>query len=142
MNTTRSAYTLIELVVVIVILALAGALAVPAVVAWRSPSDLAAATTPMLSALHLARERAVSSGRETQLVIDPPSRRVWLRPQDTSFVLNLPDSCQLTGAARHVMRFAPDGPSHGTLPDVVCGAERAHVATDALTGLARATEAP
>jgi general secretion pathway protein H len=141
MNALRGGYTLVELVVVIVILALSGALVVPAIAAWRPPSDLAAATAPVVSALHLARERAVSSGRETELVIDAANRRVWLRPRDTSYVLDLPDGCQLAGGARSVMRFAPDGPSHGTLPSIACGTRRARVAADPLTGLPRVTEA-
>jgi general secretion pathway protein H len=142
MSARRGGYTLVELVVVLVILALAGALALPAMAAWRPPSALAAATTPVIAALHLARERAVSSGRETQLVIDAANRRVWLRPRDTSYVLDLPEGCQLVGGARNVIRFAPDGPSHGTLPAIVCGARRARVAVDALTGLPRVAEAP
>ncbi len=141
MKTRHGGYTLVELVVVIVILALAGALAVPAIVAWRPPSDLATATAPVVAAAHLARERAVSSGRVTELVIDAANRRVWLRPKDTSFVLDLPDGCHLAGGVRDVMRFAPDGPSFGTLPSIACGARRAHVAADPLTGLPRVTEA-
>jgi prepilin-type N-terminal cleavage/methylation domain-containing protein len=140
MNAPRGGYTLVELVVVLVILALAGALAAPAIATWRPPSDLAAATAPVVSALHLARARAVSSGREMELVIDAGNRRVWLRPQDTSFVLDLPDGCQLAGDARNVMRFAPDGPSHGTIPSIACGVRRVRVSADPLTGLPRTTE--
>lgn len=142
MNTLRRGYTLVELVVVVVILALAGALAVPAVAAWRPPSDLDAAAARVVAVLSLARERAVSSGHQAELTVDAASQRAWLRPRDTSFVLELPDGCQLSGSARDVMRFAPDGPSHGSVPSLACGARRARVLIDPLTGTPRVTEAP
>jgi prepilin-type N-terminal cleavage/methylation domain-containing protein len=142
MNAPRGGYTLVELVVVLVILALAGALAVPAIAAWRPPSDIDTATARLVAVLHLARERAVSSGHASEMVIDAANRRAWLRPRDTSFVLDLPVGCQLAGGARSVMRFAPDGPSHGTLPSIACGDRRALVAADPLTGMPRVTAAP
>lgn len=142
MNATRGGYTLVELVVVLVILALAGALAVPAIASWRPPSDLDAAAARVVATLHLARERAVTGGHETELVIDATNRRVWLRPRDTSFVLYLPDGCRLTGGGRSVIRFAPDGPSRGSIPSIACGSRRARVLVDPLSAAPRVTEAP
>lgn len=142
MSTPRGGYTLVELVVVLVILGLAGALAVPAIAAWRPPSDLDAAAARVVEALHAARERAVIGGHDAELVIDAANQRAWLRPRDTSFVLDLPDGCQLTGAARSVMRFAPDGPAHGTIPSIACGSRRARVLADPLTGTPSVTETP
>lgn len=142
MSARRGGYTLVELVVVMVILALAAALAVPAMAAWRPTSDADAAAARVAAMLQLAHERAVTRGRPMELVIDIPNRRVWLGRQDTSFVLVLPDGCQLVGAARSVIRFAPDGPSQGEVPSVACGEHRRVVDADPLTGLPRVTEAP
>lgn len=133
----KRGYTLIELVVVLVILVLAGGVMVPALAAWRPPTDIAAARGRVVSVAQLARERAVTSGGEVELVIDATNQRVWLRPRDTSFVLSLPDGCRLVGEARSVIRFAADGPARGTVPEISCGAERAQLVVDPLTGMAR-----
>jgi general secretion pathway protein H len=131
---SRRGFTLLELAVVLVIMALALAVTAPAIASWRSPRPLDAALASFVAALHLARERAVSTGTQAVFVTDPVTARFWLTPRDTSFVLALPEGCALLGPARTVMFFAAEGPAHGTLPSVVCGGESARVDVDPLTG--------
>jgi prepilin-type N-terminal cleavage/methylation domain-containing protein len=134
MSTRRTGYTLIELVVVLVILAIAGAVAVPAFATLRPSHAEDSAAASLVGALRLARERAVASGRDAQLIVDAAGARAWLRPRDTTFVLPLPDGCQFEGAPRTVMRIAPDGAAFGAMPTVRCGARRMRVDVDPLTG--------
>jgi general secretion pathway protein H len=141
MNPARRGYTLVELVVVMVILAIAGALAAPAIAAWRPPAGFDAAAARLMAVTQMARDRAIASGRVAELVIDAANGRAWLRPRDTSFALALPNACQFVGPPRSVLRFSPDGPSHGELPDIACGSRRARIVADPLTGESRVTEA-
>jgi general secretion pathway protein H len=133
-NTRRRGYTLLELLVVLVILSLAGVVAVPAFAAWRPVEARRAAAGELVRVLDLARQRAVSGGVETELVIDPARARAWLHPRDTSFTLALPDSCRLRGTARSRVKLELGGAANGALPLVVCGTDSARVRIDALTG--------
>lgn len=134
MNARRDGYTLLEAMVTLVILAAAGAIAIPALAAWRPPSARDAAVGELVRVIGLARNQAVSSGAGTELVVDATSARVWLRPRDTSFVLALPVGCRLSGAPRSRLHFDTDGPARGDVPVVACGLDSARVNIDALTG--------
>jgi hypothetical protein len=124
--------------VTLVILAAAGAIAVPALVAWRPLGARDAAVGELVRVIALARNRAVVSGAATELVMDAASAQIWLSPRDTSFVLALPDGCRLRGASRSRLHFDAAGPAHGDAPVVVCGLDSARISVDALTGEARA----
>ncbi|MDQ8153410.1 MAG: type II secretion system protein [Gemmatimonadota bacterium] len=134
MRSRRAGYTLLEVAVVLVILAMAGAVAVPAFATLRPASAIDAASTQLIGAVQAARARALGSGRSAELVVDAARARVWLRPRDTTFTLDLPTDCQLRGPARAVLHVAPDGATRGQLPTVACGAARVRVAIDAVTG--------
>ncbi len=138
----RAGYTLVEMVVVLLILAVSAAAAVPAFAAWRTASDLDVATARVVEALRLARERAIAGGRGSALVIDAANARIWLRPTDTSWVLALPRSCRLDGAPRLVVHFAADGPARGEVPLVRCGSDSARVTLDRITGMPSIAENP
>jgi len=130
----RRGVTLIELAVVFVILAIAASLAVPAFATWRPRSSLDQARTALIAALELARERSLTLGTAVDVTIDPARALVWLHPHDTSFVLTLPAACRLGGAPRMTLRFSPDGAARGQVPDIACGATRAVITVDALSG--------
>jgi general secretion pathway protein H len=134
MNAPRAGYTLLELMVVLAILALAGALAIPAFAAWRPAEPRRAAGGELVRVLELTRERAVAGGAPAELVIDAERARAWLHPRDTSFSLSLPEGCRLLGEARSRMQFSADGPARGAMPLVRCGAGSARVTVDALSG--------
>lgn len=134
MRARRRGYTLLELVVVLAILALTGAVALPAFAAWRPVSPLAATTGELTRAVALARGRAVGSGAPVELVLDAGGARAWLHPRDTSFMLALPDGCRLRGPARSRIWFDAGGPARGALPVAACGGDSARVHVDALSG--------
>lgn len=127
----RRGYTLVELVVVLVILALAGAVAVPAF-AWRPPRNVDAAASRVVSALRLARERAVTRATPVRLSFEAASIRLADARRDTLVALDLPEACHLRGGG--ALRFAPDGHVLGEVPRVVCGADSSLVRLDPLTG--------
>jgi len=142
MSPARNGYTLIEMAVVLVILAIAGAVAVPAFAALRPQRALDGAAARVVDALRMARERAVTGGRTTELVIDSANARAWLEPRDVPFTLDLPDGCRLTGGARIATRFAPDGTASGDSPGFACGTAHATASVDPLTGRVRVVESP
>jgi prepilin-type N-terminal cleavage/methylation domain-containing protein len=134
MRAPRAGYTLLEVTVVLVILALAGAAAAPAFATLRPARAIDAATGELLAAIQAGQARALRSGRPSELVVDAARARIWLRPRDTTFTLDLPSGCQLNGPARTTLRFAPNGATRGLTPTVACGATRARIAIDALSG--------
>lgn len=142
MNRRRAAYTLLEVTVVLVILAIAGAVAAPAFASLRPARGLDAATSQVISALNAARTQAVAGGGAVQVTFEVPGARVWLHPRDTSFVMTLPDDCRLEGTARTHVRYSADGAASGAAPTVACGTARAQIAIDALTGTPSAVERP
>jgi len=137
MSARRAGYTLLELMVVLVILALAGAAAVPAFAAWRPAEPRRAAAGELVRVLEMTRERAVAGGANAELVIDADGARAWIQPRDTAFAMVLPAGCRLRGAVRSRVQFAADGPARGAVPLVVCGADSARIVLDALSGAPR-----
>ena len=76
----RSGFTIIELIVVMVILAVMTSLAVPAFRSWVDEDDLTVATRRIDTLFRLARDSAVRSGTPMTVWIDSASARVWLVP--------------------------------------------------------------
>lgn len=78
MSTTRRGFTLIEMVVVLGILSVAMAVAVPAFLSWLEDDDLADATSRIEALFTLARDSAIHSGAPVMVVIDSATTRVWI----------------------------------------------------------------
>jgi prepilin-type N-terminal cleavage/methylation domain-containing protein len=123
-------FTLVELVVVMVILAVMITLAIPAFRSWVDEDDMTVATRRVEALFRLARDSAVRSGTPIDVLIDSASSRVWLvsvgldsalatpvtnenasqNPANAGEELGLPEQVylQLT-KARASFRFAPSG---------------------------------
>ena len=76
----RSGFTIIELIVVMIILAVMTSLAVPAFRSWVDEDDLTMATRRVETLFRLARDSAVRSGMPMTVWIDSITARAWLVP--------------------------------------------------------------
>ena len=74
----ENGFTLVEMTVVILILAVMGAVAVPAFRNWVQEDDLTVATRRLESLFKLARDSAVYSGSAITVWMDSTTSTVWL----------------------------------------------------------------
>ena len=75
---SRSGFTLVEVGVVLVILSLMAAVAVPAFRRMVQPDELRDAVGRVEALFRLARDSAITSGRAVTVVIDSVTGHVWL----------------------------------------------------------------
>ena len=137
---TRRGFTLLELLVVLVLLAITAAAAVPAFLgdAARSPEQrIAVAIAERLIAV---RDAARESGVAATLVLSPTDGRYWIAARDsaTSGVLPIAGGVTIAGegaagVARIELRFEPTGPTTATAI-AVHGSRTITVRTQAWTG--------
>lgn len=115
----RRGFTLVELLVVLAIAALAMSAVPPLVSAALPGVEMKAAARRTLSALRLARESAIRQGTDLALVVDIEARQLELPGHR---VMRLPEALNLTLEAaeqemladqRGAIRFFPDGSSTG-----------------------------
>jgi prepilin-type N-terminal cleavage/methylation domain-containing protein len=76
----RSGFTIVELIVVMVILAVMTSLAVPAFRSWVDEDDLTFATRRVETLFRMARDSAVRAGLPMTVWIDSITGRAWLVP--------------------------------------------------------------
>jgi prepilin-type N-terminal cleavage/methylation domain-containing protein len=109
----RRAFTLIEMLVVLTLLAITAVAAVPAFLSDRAAGPERETATALAEALTRVRDGARASGAPATLVLSPTDARVWLVWRDSAFVERLPLAAgvQLVGAnaERVECRFDPLG---------------------------------
>jgi general secretion pathway protein H len=133
--------SLLELLVVLMLMSLVAAMAVPFIAGGVSGSELKGAAREVAAGLRFARSDAVASRRETRLVLDLEQRtfridrdaRVHALPKQVDLKLftaqrDLVD--EKTGA----IRFYPDGGSNGGRITIAAGERKYEVDVDWLTG--------
>lgn len=121
--TTRSAgFTLLELLVVVAVLALAATLIVPRLSTATGASAFAAATDRAMSELRLARGSAIQKQRE-QFV--------------TAARLSELTGVDVAMTPADGIRFSPDGSGTGGRVHLLAGDRQVHIAVDWLTGRAQ-----
>jgi prepilin-type N-terminal cleavage/methylation domain-containing protein len=118
--TMRRAFTLVEILIVIVLLGLMAAVAIPA---FPHPPPLipaSAAADTIASLLDAVHHRAVDRGTTMVVLFDPATAHYWVRPShpagtDTAVdgVLTLPDGVTLAGPLRARFTFDPTGTASG-----------------------------
>jgi general secretion pathway protein H len=134
-------FTLLELIVVLGILALVLAIAPPALAPALDQLRIRTAARDVAAALRLARNTAVSSGRETTLSLDVSERRIAVN--DRTRRLALPQDAALTLTTARVeqqsesegaIRFFPDGSSTGGRVTLEHGSRRYRIDVNWITG--------
>jgi prepilin-type N-terminal cleavage/methylation domain-containing protein len=81
---SRPAFTLVELLVVFTILALATAIAVPAFRSLLKQDDMTAATQRIEALFQLARDSAIRGGEPVTVVMDSVTGEIWLEVPSVS----------------------------------------------------------
>jgi prepilin-type N-terminal cleavage/methylation domain-containing protein len=83
----RRGFTIVEMVIVMAIMGMMAAVAVPAFKRWVEEDEMTVATQTIESLFRLARDSAVRSGSNVTVWIDSASSQVWLLSDtDTSTV--------------------------------------------------------
>ena len=108
----QPAFTLIELIMVLVVIAAALAVAAPSLGGWRRGQRLQSAGEEFLSVARHGRALAIANAQVHRLYVDPASGRYWLMAQDgmqfvnlgTSMgrVFELPEGCTIAMTASNV----------------------------------------
>lgn len=139
-----SGFTLLEIMVVLGVMALAMVLVAPNLAGLLQRLELASATQEVAGALRFTRSRAVGSGRPADFWLDVKNRKY--RAADESRVRQLADSVrvhlttadvQTAGGSAGYIRFFPDGSSTGGQVRIESETGARRVEVNWLTGLVR-----
>ena len=136
----RGGFTLIEVVVVLLILAVATAVTVPAFRGDPVEDDITAAVRTLDNLFGLARDSAIRSGRDVTVVIDSTTSHVWLVTDATAAItvgdtIGLPAGVRLQlTKSRASFAFAPDGATYADSVRVLVGAADRLLTLDPWTG--------
>lgn len=135
-------FTLVEMLVVMAVLALAAALTMPALTRATAERTLTSTAIDVQAMLKLARAEAVRLGRDTAVTISLRDRQVrtegqaaHLLPPDVDIAVVAPRAEVLSHQTTRI-RFYPDGTSTGGRISLTRGAQRTSVRIDWLTGSA------
>jgi general secretion pathway protein H len=131
----QDGFTLIEMIVVLAILALIVGLVVARGPMHSARLDAQAAAREVISALRLARGRAIAEDRPVSVVLAPGRYQVEGLAAHT-----VPSDVALSGNA--VIRFAPDGSSSGGTIAVRTAAASVTIMVNWLTGRVEMAQAP
>lgn len=138
MNRQRG-FTLIELMLVIVLIAMAYVLVPRYLFSGVSGADLKASSRDIAAGLRMARAEAVTSRRDTSLVLDLDKRNFTVAggtrqlPEAVELKLFTAQS-EIVNERQGAIRFFPDGSSTGGRITVASGERKYEVDVDWLTG--------
>lgn len=142
---SEAGFTLLELIAVLALLALATGLAMPRLSAARQNLKLKAAAVQLVSGLKLARAAALKSNQDQALVVDVKARRYWAdgAVPPKSWPGDIAVAFEVAGAEaagpRGGFRFRPDGTASGGKLKLSSGTDAALINVDWLTGNIRLT---
>jgi general secretion pathway protein H len=133
--------TLLELLVVLMLMAVIGAVVIPTLGAGVSSTELKGAARQLAAGLRLARSQAISQRTEALLELDLAARSFRVPPDPTPHRLPERVDLKLFTAQRDLIdeklgsiRFFPDGGSDGGRITVAAGERKFDVDIDWLTG--------
>ncbi len=134
-------FTLLELVIVLFVLALGAALALPVVGRTTDALKTRAEVARFAAMLRHAHEQAINDGRVYRVVVSPADRRIQLvaGEDDVRETRTLPAAMEIRplDAAAVSVRFEPQGVSNGGDFRMIAGRVVYRVTVDALTGRVR-----
>ena len=133
--------SLIELLVVLMLMSLLAAMAVPFLPSGVSGTELRGAAREVAAGLRFARSDALASRRETRLLLDLEARtfridrdaRVHTLPKQVDLKLFTAQR-DLVDEKSGAIRFFPDGGSNGGRITIAAGERKYEVDVDWLTG--------
>lgn len=145
-NARDAGFTLLEMVAVLAILALAAAVAWPAAERSRSSNAMRRATIDLAAALKNARSAALAGNKETGLTLDLANYRfaadgmmaAHALPRNVRFSYAVPVIAQAADGAA-MIRFRPDGSSSGGTIRLAVPRQSAKITVDWMTGSTKIT---
>jgi general secretion pathway protein H len=136
----ESGFTLLELIVVLGIVALAASLTFPRVQATNSAAALEMTARRLTSTLHFAHAESRRTNTDQTVMIDVEHATFWSSVSPTPEVIPKPialaihdDSFEWAGTNRRV-RFTPFGSGTGGIIALASGHTQARITVDWLTG--------
>jgi general secretion pathway protein H len=133
--------TLLELLIVLTLMAIIAAIAVPILAPGVSNTDLKTAARKVAAGLRMARNDAVATRTDTRVLLDLEHRtfqierdpRVHVLPREMQMKLFTAQS-DLVNETTGAIRFYPDGGSNGGRVTLAAGERKYEVDVDWLTG--------
>ncbi len=140
-------FTLIEVMVVLAVLALAGGLVLSRGPQRSAALDMQAASATVMQAMRGARTRAIASNRRVMVLFDAGAATVQagggtVRALPPGIRIAVTSTADLGGGPRAGIEFLPDGSSSGGRVELVDGARRRMVGVDWITGRVSVADAP
>ena len=139
----RRGFTLLELMVVLVLLAITATAAVPAFLAGTTQSPERRAAGALADVLLRTRDAARASGAAATLVLSPEDGRFWITTRDSSATGTLPlgNAIRIVNTEKRIAcRFEARGPA-SPCTITVTGIRTLTVRVDAWSGEIRADDA-
>lgn len=140
-HSPRAGFTLFELLIVLALIGLLIAAAIPMVPRGPSARDLENEALGLASHLNLARTQAIRSARDVRFVLDVEDRSFRVGEDGPATVLPKDIALDLTTAKRErlgesaaAIRFFPDGSSTGGRVALDRGGHSFEVTVDWMTG--------
>ena len=138
---TQSGFTLLELIVTLLVLALAAGIALPSIGRGTETVRARADVSRFAALLRHAREQSITARRPHEVIIDPPGHRVSVKAgtEDPRPAFTLPERVSIEGASPSALtvRFEPWGGSSGADFPLTSSGRRYRVTVDAVTGRVR-----
>lgn len=141
MKRSSSGFTLLELMIVLMLMALIAAVTMPIFGSGVSSTELRGAARELAAGLRLARGQAIAQRTQAALALDvgarsfsvPPDPRVHTLPRGIDLKLFTAQN-DIVNDQIGAIRFYPDGGSNGGRVTLAAGARKYDVDVDWLTG--------
>ncbi|MDB4285391.1 prepilin-type N-terminal cleavage/methylation domain-containing protein [bacterium] len=143
LRSCRQGFTILELLLVLMMMALATALVLPNLNPALQGTRREAALKKTVAALDDVRRRAVTSGRILTVTMDEEGKNRLLvagggEEEDSFEAIDIPDGAEIVELVPDEARYYPQGHSSGLVLTVKTGRERLHrIEVGSFTGLAR-----